>query len=213
MKNPSHPASNFRRLREGVDVSRLLTEVDAASQMWLSDTSRQRKVRCQRHTRNIFLRVAQKPLPAGAKNANNVHESVYARNARRFPNALKFLRRTAVSERATLGRATLVALPAGKCVYPHRDAGDYYRVRDRYHLVLRSPQGSLIRAGHQTVVMREGELWVFNNKIEHAARNPAGVTRIHLIFDLLPLPGHGHYVDLQQRKRAEKGPLLATVDA
>ena len=213
MSDLAHPASNFTRVREGVDVTGLLKEIEAASEMWLYDTSRQRKVRCQRHTRNIFLRVARKPLPADAKNANDVHESVYARNARRFPNALKFLHTTAVSERATLGRATLVALPAGKCVYPHRDAGDYYRVRDRYHLVLRSPQGSLLRAGDQTVVMREGEIWVFNNKIEHAAQNPARLTRIHLIFDLLPMPGHGHYVGLQQRDRAENGTSLSIFDA
>ena len=70
-----------------------------------------------------------------------------------------------------------------------------------------------LRAGDQKVVMREGELWVFNNKIEHAAQNPARVTRIHLIFDLLPMPGHGHYVDLQQRDRAENGTSLSIFDA
>ncbi len=98
-------------------------------------------------------------------------------------------------------------------MYPHRDAGDYYRVRDRYHLVLRSPLGSFLRAGDQTVLMREGELWVFNNKIRHTAWNPARVPRIHLIFDLLPRPGGGYYVDLQQSVAAETGPRTFTAAA
>ena len=199
MKELLEPASNFSKLAEGIDVKPMLAEVDEATEIWLADTSRQRKVRCQRHTRNIFLRVAKKPLPTGEKNANNVHESVEAHAARRFPSVLEFLRQVAASERAVLGRATLVALPPGKRVYPHTDFGDYYRIRDRYHLVLRSPQGSPLEAGDQTTTMREGELWVFNNKIRHAARNPTRVTRIHLIFDLLPMPGRGHYVDFRRR--------------
>ena len=190
--------SNFKRVGNRIDVVPLLAEVDAAPEMWFADISRQRKVRCQRHTRNIFIRVAKKPLPAGEKNANNVHESVVATAAGRFPSVVEFLHRIAESSGGSLGRATLVALPAGKRVYPHRDAGDYYQVRDRYHLVLRSPGGSWLQAGDQTVVMREGELWVFNNKIRHAARNLDQETRIHLIFDLLPMQGRGHYVEARR---------------
>jgi aspartyl/asparaginyl beta-hydroxylase (cupin superfamily) len=35
--------------------------------------------------------------------------------------------------------------------------------------------------------MREGELWWFDNKQEHEARNDSEYDRIHLIFDLEPL--------------------------
>ena len=188
--------SNFTRIAERLELGALDAELEGASDLWLLDTSRQRKVRCQRHTRNIFLRAAMKPLPAGAKNANDVHESVRTRTAGRFPRTLGFLRTVAEAEGGTLGRATLVALPGGRCVYPHRDTGAYYRARDRYHLVLRSPEGSPLQAGDQAVVLREGELWVFNNKIRHSASNPAPHARVHLIFDLLPAPGRGHYVNV-----------------
>ncbi len=177
-------------------MSPLLSEVAAAPDMWHADTSRQRKVRCQRDTLNIFLRVARKPLPPGAKNANDVHESRTARSAAMFPRAMSFCRELARSRRAELGRATLVCLRPGGWVRPHVDAGAYYRIRDRFHLVLHSPGGSPLTSGGDSVVMREGELWVFNNKVEHEARNPTGEPRVHLIFDLLPAPGSGCYAAL-----------------
>ena len=184
----------FTKLSEHVNVMPFLEELDAAPEMWSADTSRQRKVRCQRHTRNIFLRAPKKPLPPGATNANDVHESRTTPAARRFPRALAFCERIARELEATLGRATLVALLPGCRVYPHVDVGAYYRVRDRLHLVLKSSQGSPLSAGDETVVMRPGELWAFDNKARHWANNPSPETRVHLIFDLLPAPGRGFHV-------------------
>ena len=184
---------HFTRIAEGVDTGPFLAELDADRDAWLADTSRQRKVRCQRNTLNIFLRSAKKPLPPGAKNANDVHESRVARQAAGFPRTLAFCERIADERRAALGRATLVALLPGSRVFPHVDAGAYYRVRDRLHLVLRSPGGSPLTAGDETVTMREGELWAFNNKVRHSAWNPSDRPRIHLIFDLKPAPGRGLY--------------------
>lgn len=186
-------SARFARIADCVDIAPLLEELDAGSDMWSVDTSRQRKVRCQRHTRNIFLRAPKKPLPPGAKNANDVHESRLTSAAGRFPLALAFCERVAVELDAELGRATLVTLLPKSRVYPHVDAGAYYRVRDRLHLVLKSPEGSPLTAGDETVVMREGELWAFDNKARHFADNPSSRPRVHLIFDVLPAPGRGFY--------------------
>ena len=185
---------HFTRIDQGVNVEPLLAELDAAPEMWFADTSRQRKIRCQRNTRNIFLRAPRKPLPPGAKNANDVHESRVARSARKFPRTLAWCGSVAVTLCGTLGRATLVALlPHGR-VLPHIDAGAYYRIRDRFHLVLRSAGGSPLAAGDERVVMRPGELWAFNNKARHWADNPSDESRVHLIFDVLPAPGRGFHV-------------------
>ena len=192
MKTPG-PMTHFTRIREGVDIEPILAELAAQPELWLADTSRQRKVRCQRNTRNIFLRSARKPLPPGAKNANDVHESRRARAAAKFPRTLAFCEEVADEWGATLGRATLVALLPRSKVFPHVDLGAYYRIRDRLHLVLRSPEGSPLTAEEETVVMREGDLWVFNNKVRHWAVNPSERPRVHLIFDVLPAPGRGFY--------------------
>jgi hypothetical protein len=71
-------------------------------------------------------------------------------------------------------------------VLPHIDRGEYYRLRDRYHLVIRSEHGSLLNAGGESARLHEGELWWFDNKAIHDACNDSAADRIHLIFDLLP---------------------------
>ena len=190
----SHTASRFTKIARGIERAPFLAELEAASELWLADTSRQDKVHCQRDTQNIFLRVAKKPLPPGAKNANDVHEIRVGRSAARFPLALTFCQRIADLQGGTLGRATVVALQPHGWVRPHIDTGAYYRVRDRFHLVLRSRNGSPLTSAGETVVMREGELWVFDNKAEHEARNLTAEPRVHLIFDVLPAPELGYYV-------------------
>ena len=77
----------------------------------------------------------------------------------------------AAEQDAELARAKLARLAPGHIVFPHMDRGDYYRWHDRYHLVLRSPTGSILRAGGGEVRMREGELWWFDNKAVHDAEN------------------------------------------
>ena len=77
-------------------------------------------------------------------------------------------------------------LLAGRRVYEHIDRGEYYGVRDRYHLVMTSVDGSCLKAGEEEVTMREGELWWFDNKAVHEAWNRGYQDRIHLVFDVRP---------------------------
>ncbi len=185
---------NFTRIVEKLDTGSVLDELAAASNAWDVDTSRQRNVRCQRHTRNIFLRAPVKPLPPGERNSNNVHESRLTRQAQYFPQTLALCRGVAKQRGGDLGRAMLVALLPKRKVTAHVDVGAYYRIRDRFHLVLTSICGSPVTSGNETVVMRPGELWAFDNKKRHWALNPSDEPRVHLIFDVLPLPGLGLYV-------------------
>lgn len=199
---------HFTKIAEHIHIEPLLEELDASPELWLADTSRQRKVRCQRNTRNIFLRAAKKPLPPGAKNANDVHEIRIMPEAEKFPCAQVFCESVAKSLGGELGRATLVAL-LPKCeVFAHVDSGAYYRIRDRLHLVLKSTDGSLLGAGNETVRMHPGELWVFDNKQRHWAKNPSEEVRVHLIFDVLPDQGRGFYTYLPEVARPEKPFIL-----
>ena len=83
-------------------------------------------------------------------------------------------------------RAQIVRLLPGSMVLRHIDEGAYYLSRNRYHLVIDSPDGSPMRAGGESVTMVEGELWWFDNKAPHEAFNPGRSWRTHLIFDVEP---------------------------
>jgi hypothetical protein len=173
----------FRLVQQGINVAPLLAEIEGQEAAWLVDTSRQDKIRVQRETSTILLRAAV-PRPDLLTNENQ--ESGATNISRQFPRAMGFLAKAAELFNASLSRATIVRLKPRSAVGIHIDSGSYYLIRNRFHLVLRSASGSILRSGNEEVRMREGELWWFDNKQHHSALNDSGEWRIHYIFDLLP---------------------------
>lgn len=177
---------NFRRLQAGIDVAPFLNAIDAVDEAWSANAGRQEKIRVQRESHAIPLRGLRKSA-IGGRARRDVHESRWTTGSAHYPAFCDFLTNFAAREEGLLGRAKIVRLPAGKRVYPHIDRGEYYRLRNRYHLVLRSSLGSWLKAGDEDVRMGEGELWWFDNKQTHEAWNDGDEDRIHLIFDVLPM--------------------------
>jgi aspartyl/asparaginyl beta-hydroxylase (cupin superfamily) len=175
----------FRRIGSGIDPEPFLDEIAAVDSAWDSATGRQQKIKVQREALAIPLRGLRKSA-IGDRKRRDVHASRWTTGSERFPLACRFLNEIAEAQDALPGRAKIVCLPAGRRVYPHIDRGDYYAVRDRYHLVLRSAAGSWLKAGDEEVRMQQGELWWFDNKQLHEAFNDGDQDRIHMIFDLLP---------------------------
>ena len=176
---------NFERIKSDIDVRPLLTELQQQSEYWDQYTGRQDKVTVQAETQSIPLRGVPNSA-IGNRERCNVHESRFTRASRDFPKTVAFIRGFAEERNAQLARAKLVNLPSGSRVYRHRDRGEYYRSRDRYHLVLCTGEGNALICGGEQVFMRSGELWWFNNKQFHESYNDTDDDRIHLIFDLLP---------------------------
>ena len=175
----------FRRMKSGIDPKPLLDEIATLEGAWDASTGRQDKIEVQREALAIPLRGLRKSA-IGERKRRDVHESRWTTGSKLYPKARRFLKDMAMEQGALLSRAKIVCLPAGRRVYAHIDRGDYYAVRDRYHLVLRSSRGSWLKAGDEEVRMQEGELWWFDNKQMHEAFNDGDEDRIHMIFDLLP---------------------------
>lgn len=83
-----------------------------------------------------------------------------------------------------LGRVLVTRLAPGKTILPHADEGDYNRWFDRYHVCLQSLPGVTFRCGEEKVSPISGELWWFNNKIEHEIINNSADDRITMIVDV-----------------------------
>ena len=176
---------NFRLVRT-IDISPMMAELSAKHELFKIDTSRQTKVPEQRETETIYLRSAVKPYPPGVE-GRDVHPSRRTKMYQQFPVITRWLESFVSDIGGEPGRATIVKLqPLGR-VYRHFDRGEYYRIRDRYHLVLQSNRGSLLTSGDERMQMQEGEVWWFNNKELHEAFNLSEQPRIHMIFDVLPI--------------------------
>jgi hypothetical protein len=138
----------------------------------------------QRETRSIELSVQAAGNVSGRHNQYVVPNGMYSA---RFPYLMNWLQAFAMATgNGTLQLARVVRLEARGQVYRHRDRGLYYLIRDRYHLVLRSRSGSRMQCEDQFCTWRPGELWWFNNHVQHQAFNDSDDERIHVIFDVLP---------------------------
>lgn len=103
-----------------------------------------------------------------------------------FPVLISFLKAFAEKRHASLQRVVIARLfPFGQ-VKPHADSGLYWKMRDRYHLVLEAKEGSIFISGGERQKFVEGEIWWFNNHVEHEVVNDSPHQRTHIIFDLLP---------------------------
>lgn len=192
---------NFKLIRSDVAVAPLLRALSSVDAAWDLQTGRQEKVAVQREALAVPIRGLRKSCQYG-RERRDVQESRWTGGSTQFPLIRHFLQSVAEDLDCDLGRAKLVALPAGRRVYPHIDRGRYYQLHDRYHLVLRSSLGSWLRAGDEEVRMQEGELWWFDNRQIHEAHNDGDEDRIHLIFDLLS-PANREKAEQQLRKARE----------
>lgn len=188
----------FRLERDNVDIEPILAELAQCPEAWTEQRGRQ-NIKVQREAMAIPIRGLRKSKIQGRKR-RDVHESRYTTLSKRFPAVIQFIVQTAEQKKAKIARAKIVNLPPGRQVYPHVDRGDYYAVRDRYHLILDSA-GSYMRAGSEEVRMKTGELWWFDNKAEHEALNDSDQDRVHLIFDLEPIDNNN--VEVLQKTSGE----------
>lgn len=83
-----------------------------------------------------------------------------------------------------LGRVLITRLAPGKTIAPHVDGGAPASYYDRYHISLQGLPGQLFRCGSETVQMRTGEVWWFDNCKEHEIVNNSADDRITLILDI-----------------------------
>ncbi len=174
---------HFRLLKHGVNTRAIMMELETQPNAWHEQIGRQSKVKVQRESESIPLRGLVKSKVGNGKK-RDVQESRYTSLSQRFPSAVAFITSTAKERGTTPGRAKLVRLRPGCKVYPHIDRGAYYEKHDRFHLVIKSEDGSYLRTEEEEIRMKEGELWWFDNKRIHEAYNDSAGDRIHLIFDL-----------------------------
>jgi len=177
------PLQYFNRYANNIDVAPFLKELEDNDDAWTLNTSRQDNIKVQSETQTIYIRNAV-PRP-DLKTMEN-QESYWTEMSQKLPVCTAFMNNVAQKMGGTLSRATIVRLKPRGNVYLHIDDGAYYFIRKRMHFVVKSDQGSILMSGGETVKMKEGELWWFDNRQHHQAINNSDDWRIHFIFDVLP---------------------------
>lgn len=103
-------------------------------------------------------------------------------NAKRCPATMAALEKVPLSQIGSQTPAVLFSrLEPGAHIPPH---GGMLNCRLICHLPLIVPPGCWLRVGNETREWEEGKLLIFDDSIEHEAKNPSGELRIILLFDV-----------------------------
>jgi hypothetical protein len=186
---------NFMKLLSGVNTQLLLLAIHRLQKsdgIWQADTFlRDYPQGPFGDTESIILRFPPRTVVETeaelAKAQVNIdqHENVDQPAFKLLPEARKHvfdLMGFVSGER--LGRVMINKLKPGGCIYPHADTPAHAEYWDRFHIVLQSQPGSNFRCGDEWVNMQAGEVWWFNNLLEHEVVNNSEDDRIHLIVDI-----------------------------
>lgn len=103
-------------------------------------------------------------------------------NAARCPRTLAILAAAPIARAPGKSPNILFSrLAPGAHIPPHHGQ---MNTRLLCHLPLIAPEGCFLRVGNQQRTAVEGEMMIFDDSIEHEARNTSGQSRIVLIFDI-----------------------------
>lgn len=183
---------NFLRIAEGVDIIPLLLAIKRQPHLWREDTYlRDYPQGPFGMIESIILRFPERTVHETEElmrqhlAVTDQHESQDYPPYKLLPEArslIMSLMTRVGGER--LGRCMINRVPPGASIYPHADTAAHAEYYDRFHIVLASNPASAFRAGDEVVNMGVGEVWWFDNSIEHEVKNEGDCDRIHLIVDI-----------------------------
>ncbi|KVX62470.1 aspartyl/asparaginyl beta-hydroxylase domain-containing protein [Burkholderia stagnalis] len=187
---------NFLKIADGANVLPLLNVIYRKPDLWKADDFLRKFPQGPfGETDTIYLRFqdhvqiesdAELELYKQNKLAgHDLHECPWRAEINELPEARNHIMALATAMSATrLGRCMINRIKPGGRIFPHADSEWHASYWDRYHIVLQSEPGNVFRCGDEQVHMRPGEIWWFQNAIEHEVLNNSGEDRIHLIVDL-----------------------------
>lgn len=177
---------NFLKIADNVGVMPLLVDIARQPELWKEDTYlRDYPQGPFGDVETIFLRFPPDSVTEMERDARDQHESINRVEQRYLPHARPmFMNLLAAVQGERIGRVMINKLKPGGRIFPHADTPAHAEYWDRFHICLQGGPGSLFRCGDETVCMRPGEVWWFQNLIEHEVTNNSTDDRIHMIVDV-----------------------------
>lgn len=180
---------NFLKIAQGIDVMPLLVALRQHPDLWDQNTLRTtHEMTPHKQVSDIWLRFND--LEAYQKTGDvasviDEHESICYPAFHALPQARNLIMALmARVEGIRLGRCLITRMKPGTKIDPHVDGGEHAAYYERYHIVLQGLPGSVFRCGDEHVQMLSGEVWWFDNAVEHEVINNSADDRLHLIVDI-----------------------------
>lgn len=183
---------NFLMIADGADVMPLLLAIRRRPDLWKEDTYlRDYPQGPFAQIESIMLRFPVKTVHETEEELQNhlstydQHENIDYPPYKILPEArplIMALMARVAGER--LGRCMINKIAPGGRIFPHADTQSHTDYYSRFHIVLQSQPDVPFTAGDETVHMKTGEVWYFDNSQVHEVVNNSADDRIHLIVDI-----------------------------
>jgi hypothetical protein len=182
--------SHFTKLG-AVDVSAAAAQLDRHPDLWDRITWRREGAGPHRETQDIWLRNREfAEIAADRRSICQPHlPAFYPAWSVLFelqPIVFEMMQRY----RATwLGHILITRIPEGGQVYPHSDRGSWHaeNTNHKVWIPLKAPAGCVNTVEDETVTMRAGEVWHFDNLLPHGVLNFGPGERQTLIISMRTL--------------------------
>lgn len=196
----------FKKVAEGISISEMVAALYHNHEAWEQIKARQETPgSAHSETKTIFLRWA----PEFTIDAVfNQIEAIDCPMLKVFPEATDLVNAFCkILNPTQLGRVIITSLRAHGKIDPHVDEGAYADHYQRFHIPISCGEGSKFCVSYndgegptqETVHMKPGELWWFDNKKTHWVENPCDTARVHVIFDAV-VPGWEREYDRANRR-------------
>lgn len=176
----------FKRIHEGLDVAPMLAELEAQPELWDAHPER-RTAPGSPHAgmRDIWVRARDYADVAVPNAFREEHAPVFYPAWRALPSIQPVVwSLMASTQTVQLGNVLLTRIPPGGRIAPHVDSGwapEWFNAK--FYVVLQS-QDCVNRCLAESVRMKAGEVWGFENRVTHSVENLGDVDRISLIVTL-----------------------------
>lgn len=176
---------NFQAMA-AIDPTLLVQQIIRQPALWKADTYlRDYPQGPFGDTETIFLRFPPASVTEMERSTKDQHECVWMDGWLHLPAARAIVFGVmAQVEGERLGRVMINRIRPGGRIYPHADTPVHAQYWDRFHVALQSGPGCNFRCGDETVYMPPGQIWWFQNELEHEVTNNSADDRIHLIIDV-----------------------------
>jgi hypothetical protein len=177
---------NFIKIASGVDVTNLKIALHHNPQLWDACTIRKdNPASPHKEMQDIWVRYRD-PKELNEQNVGDIHFPVWLDAYYKLPQLRSIIfALMAKLEAEHLGAVLITKIQPGGKIYPHVDGGwhaDFYNTK--VYIPIQTNDGVVNRVEDEYVVMKEGEVWYWDNSKEHDVVNNGKEDRITLIVCL-----------------------------
>jgi hypothetical protein len=172
---------NIRIIETGIDVSKILEQLEQYSEDWGSQKNIKDTEQLDSNKYTVTVDVLQLIMGGITKEGEYVGNTEICNRTPAYEHHTEVLK--FVFDRfKKLRRCAFLSLPVGEIVGSHIDEGSYYLTKDRYHLSIQGKYEYTV--GDEVVIIKPGTFFWFNNKLPHKAVNIGDNVRITFVFDV-----------------------------